>query len=352
LQSLSISKLSPELPKKMATVNTTTIYPSAKFISTDGLGDLQETVATPATKAQLSHNGLTFKAVTAGNDGNLISLEIVGDNNATGLAFTATGNSITLTAETADAIPATEDALTHDGVTYKSAVDGDSGIDVTILESQLADAISFSGSTLTIELDDLVTNKTQGDILALYQGAGTSVTDAVEITVADSLGALATTLTNEPLTGGVDEVPAVTIANYTQGQVSTAFGVAPSGVTDLVTLEVQDANANLSSLLGATNLSGGNELVAGSLEADADYILIKTSDIYGLSADEANDGRKVVWGLVDTATKVFEGLSDAPDNFTMSQGTLTSVANGTALRRNYSIQAFFAVENLDLKSEA
>jgi hypothetical protein len=338
----------------MATVNTTTIYPSAKFISTDGLGDLQETVATPATKAQLSHNGLTFKAVNAGSDGNLISLEIVGDNNATGLAFTATGNSITLTAETADAVPATEDALTHDGVTYRSAIDGDSGIQVTIRESQVADAISYDDVALelTIDLDDVVTNKTQGDVETLYASAPASVTDHVVISVADALGALATTLTQEPLIGGTDEVPAVTIANYTQGQVSTAFGVAPAGVTTLVTLEVQDANANLSSLLGATNLSGGNELVAGSLEADADYILIKTSDIYGLSADEANDGRKVVWGLVDTATKVFEGLSDAPDNFTMSQGTLTSVANGTALRRNYSIQAFFAVENLDLKSEA
>jgi hypothetical protein len=336
----------------MATVNTTTVYPSAKFISTDSLGDLQETVATPATKASLTHNGLIFQAVTAGSDGNLISLEIVGDNNATGLAFSGVGNAITLTAETADAIPATEDSLTHDGVTYKSAVDGDSGIDVTILESQLADAISFSGSTLTIELDDLVTNKTQGDILALYQGAGTSVTDAVEITVADSLGSLATTLTNEPLVGGVNGVPAVTIANYTQGQVLTAFGTAPVEVSDLVTLSVQDSNANLSSLLSTTNFSGGAELVPGSLDASSDYVLIKTDDIHGLASDETNDGRKVVWGLIHQATGVFEGLSDAPDNFTMSKGTPTSVNNGTALRQNYSIQAFYAVENLDLKAEA
>lgn len=351
----------------MATVNTTAIFPSARFISTDSLGDLQETLGAIATKAQLSHNGLVFQAVTAGEAGNSITLEIVGSNSAEGLEFTGTGNSITATFATSDGVPGTPevpaeaDELIHDGVTYSAVVAGaNSGLLVTINESQAADAISYDSGTktLTIDLDDLVTNKTQGDIQTLFTGAGSSVTDVFALSFADPLANLATTLTNEPLTGGVDyvaevpSIPAVTIASYTQGQFATAFSSAPSAVTDLITLSVTDENAFMSSALAVTSFAGGAEQQGGSLDGNSDYILIKREDLYDLAADEVNDGRKVVWGFVHNATNAFLALSDPPTNFVMSKGNPIAIENGSALRQTYSIAAIYGVSGLDLRAES
>jgi hypothetical protein len=101
------------------------------------------------------------------------------------------------------------DELIHDGVTYTAVTTGEnSGLLVTINESQTSDSISYDTGTLTlqIDLDDLVTNKTQGDIQTLFQAAGASVTDVFNISFSDQLASLATVLSNEPLTGGTKSV--------------------------------------------------------------------------------------------------------------------------------------------------
>jgi hypothetical protein len=349
----------------MATINTTAIFPSAKFLETDALGDLQEVSGANATTANLTHDGLTFTSEATGVEGNLISVEIVGSNDATGLAFSLDGSKITLTAETADLIPATPDtpatadALTSDGVTYTAVNAGaNSGLEVTINESQVADAISVTGSVLTIDLDDVIGNKTQGDISTLFASAPQSVTDVFDIAVADATGALSILLTNEALTGGTDlipgdaEVPAVTIANYTQGQVLTAFGSAGADITGLVDLAVANSATNLVSLLSETNLSGGSDSSSGDLEPNETYLCIKQSELHDLTQDETSDGRKLVWGIVHKASQVFDGLAEQPANFTISRGVPTSIDGGSALRQTYTIRATYQIANLDLKSEA
>jgi len=135
----------------MSTVNTTGIFPSTKFISTNSLGDLQEVVG----QAE---------------------------------------------------VPNIDDTLVHDGVTYSAT--GDSGISVTITENASADSIAYNSTSkiLTIELQSGVSSRTQSEIEALYSGAGIDVTDAVQIAVASGASNLSSTLTAEPLTGGQDYV--------------------------------------------------------------------------------------------------------------------------------------------------
>jgi hypothetical protein len=343
----------------MATLNTTAIFPSAKFIATDALGDLQEVVGANAVQANLTHDGLTFTAQATGEEGNLISVEILGDNNASGLSFALADQKITLTAETADevpSVPATADSLTSDGVTYTAVVAGaNSGLDVTINESQASDAISVSGTSLVIDLDDVIGNKTQGDIETLFANAPTSVTDVFDISVADALGALSILLTNEALSGGSDEVPsvpAVTIANYTQGQVLTAFGSASQDIQDLVSLTIANTNSNLVSLLAETSLANGADSSAGDLEGNETYLCIKQSDLHDLTADEINDGRKLLWGIINKASDVYDQLTDAPDNFVVSRGLKSLVQNSQDMRQTFTIQATYTIGSVDLKAEA
>lgn len=349
----------------MATINTTAIFPSAKFLATDSLGDLQEVSGANATLANLTHDGLTFSAETTGVEGNLISVEIVGDNNATGLAFSLADSKITLTAETADEVPAvpevpaTADSLTSDGVTYTAVTAGaSSGLDVTINESQASDAISVSGSTLVIDLDDLIGNKTQGDIATLFASAPQSVTDLFNISITDSLSALSILLTAEALTGGTDlvaevpAIPAVTVANYTQGQVLTAFGGAGADITNIVDLAVANSSANLVSLLSETNLSGGSDSSSGDLEPNETYLCIKQSELHDLSADEVNDGRKLIWGIVNKASDVFASLTDAPENLTITRSNKSLVNSQSNLRQTFTIVATYQIGSVDLKGEA
>lgn len=227
----------------MATVNASTIFPSIKFISTDGLGDLQETVGTTAVAASRTIDGLSFTAVTAGADGNNITIELLEGQSVTGVVFSAVGDAITISTE---------------------------------------------------------------------------------------LGA----------------------STYTQGDVETAFASAPTEVTDLVTLSVANAGANLVGTFSAANLQNGADATSGELDPDSEYVMIKKSDYYDLEAGEENDGRKLIWGTVHRASEVFAGLSDPPENFTISRSNPTAIQNGTALRQTYTITAVYAVEGLDLKAEA
>jgi len=107
------------------------------------------------------------------------------------------------------------DELIHDGVTYTAVTAGEnSGLLVTINESQASDSISYDTGTLTlqIDLDDLVTNKTQGDIQTLFQGGGASVTDVFTLSFSDPLASLATVLSNEALIGGITNSVSIRLA--------------------------------------------------------------------------------------------------------------------------------------------
>jgi len=137
----------------MATVNASTIFPSIKFISTDGLGDLGETVGSSAVAASRTIDGLTFTAVTAGAAGNSITIELIegqSANGVVGVEISAVGNAITIATE-------------------------------------------LGASTYT-----------QGDVENAYLAASTDVTDLITLSVANSATALIGTFTSANLQTGAD----------------------------------------------------------------------------------------------------------------------------------------------------
>lgn len=339
----------------MATVNSNAIFPSVKFISTDGSGDLQEVVAEPAVSAKKIHDGVTYTAVASGADGNDVSIEIVEDNNASGLVFSAIESAVTLTAESADAVSA---SLTQEGVTYSADTGGVAGNSITleIKQGQSGAGVtgiefSISGTDIVMSAELALENYTQGDVVTALNSAPQAVQDLINASAENSGTSLtnAGTLSATNLSGGVD---AVTIASYTQGDVQTAFAGADSSVTDVISVSTENASSSLVSTLVAENLSGGTDEVASDLEADAKYVMIKQSDLHDLDDTEVGDGRKLVWGFVHKASEVFAGLSDPPENFTVTKGALQPINQNTAIRQSYTVQATYDISPLDLKAEA
>ena len=136
----------------MPTIATTAIFPSARYITTDGLGDLQESAPVPAVASTLTFDGLTFTAATAG---------LAGDN-------------ITITLSELQPV---------------------TGVDVSV-----------SGDDITIATENAATTYTQGDVETAYNLV-TAATDLASITVANAGTALSATQTQTSLSGGADEVP-------------------------------------------------------------------------------------------------------------------------------------------------
>lgn len=345
----------------MATVNTTTLFPSAKFITTSATGELGEVNSSPETAGSISHDGITLTLNATGVQSPVPSLTIVEDASASGLEFEISGSDITLKAQTVSGTPsqpATKDSLSLDGITYDSEVLGDTGLLLTIRESQGADGIAYDATskTITIDLDDIVGNKTQGDIATIYAVAGSAIKDLIDITISNPATNLtvASVVTGEAFIGGNDEVPevpATNIASYTQSQVQTAFSSADASLASLVTLSITDSGASLASVLSRTEFNGDASVTA-DLDANADYILIKRTDLHDLSNTEQNDGRKFLWGILHQSESILNALGSKPENFTLSKGNPTSVNSGSALRQTYTANATYGIANLDLKDEA
>lgn len=345
----------------MATVNTSTLFPSAKFITTSATGELGEVNSSPETSGSITHDGFTLTLNASGVQSPVPSLTVVEDATATGLEFEISGSDITLKAQTiasTPAVSATKDSLSLDGITYDSEVLGDTGLKLTFVESGASDGIAYNSTTkvITITLDDTVLNKTQGDISNIYAVAGGAIKDLIDITITNPATSLtsASQVTDEDFTGGNDEVPevpATTIASYTQSQVETAFAGADASLQALCTLSIADGGANLSSVKSRTEFNGA-DAVNADLDANADYILIKRTDLHDLSVTEQNDGRKFLWGILHQAESILNALSSKPENFTLAKGNPTSVNSGTALRQTYTANATYGIANLDLKDEA
>jgi hypothetical protein len=230
----------------MATINSSAIFPSIKFISTDALGDVQEVVGSPAVSSFATIDGLTFTAVDAGVDGDNITIELIegqASNGVVGVEFSVSGEAITIATE---------------------------------------------------------------------NGAIT----------------------------------------YSQGDVENAFASAPTGVSDLVGLSVASSGATLIGTFSATNLANGQEESAGDLDASSDYILIKQSDLYDFETGEENDGRKLLFGIMERASEVYGNLTDPPENLTLVRSAKSLINNGTLVRQTYTLTAQMVMGGLDLAEEA
>jgi hypothetical protein len=139
-------------------ITTNQIFPSARYVTTDGLGDLQETTSVPAVASSLTFDGLTFTAVTAGDAGDLISVEL----------------------------------LELQAVT---------GVEVSVV-----------GTDITISTENAASTYTQGDVETAYDLV-TDATDLADISVANAGGSLTSTQVQTNLSGGADEIAGTLSAN-------------------------------------------------------------------------------------------------------------------------------------------
>lgn len=228
----------------MATINSSAIFPSIKYLSTDADGDLDELVGDAGQASEITIDGIKYTAVNAGVAGDSITIELSEGQAVTGVEVSASGNAVTIATE---------------------------------------------------------------------------------------LGA----------------------SNYTLQDIADAFGVADSSVTDLVGASITGvATDSISGTYSATNLANGQDPTAPELDPNSDYVVIKRTDIKGFEQSEEQDGRKLIWGILDTASDVYETLTDSPEKLTISRGSKSVVNNGTNLRQQYTIQATYALVGLDLASEA
>lgn len=131
-------------------------------------------------------------------------------------------------------VPATSDSLTHDGVTYTAVTPGaNSGITITILDEQASDEITAVGNDVTVSLDGAVTTKTQQDILDAFNAGPAAVTSLITIAVADTAASLATTISSVALESGSNLIPAVAaVAGSTPGDENSVIALGNGFVSN------------------------------------------------------------------------------------------------------------------------
>lgn len=346
----------------MANITTNTLFPSAKFISTDALGDLQEAVGANAVKAKYIYNGITAEAVTAGDAGNDIAIEysFIDDASATAKSVAwsliagvntceITYNSQGIFAELVD----------DSGLTFTAQNAGVSGnnISVELIDNQSGNGVVGVEFSTPVNSDSIVISTelaldqyTQGDIVNALASATQSIQDHISVTASDSLAQLGASdvFGATSLTGGVDAVPASSVV---QSDITNAFASAPVEITDAIVVTNETPSASFATPLSHTNLAGGADEVAGQLDPLSDYVLIKQSDIYDLEASETNDARKMLWGIVHNASEVWAQQATQPDSLQISRSAVSSTDGGLALKQTYTITAKYAISGLDLKAE-
>ena len=232
----------------MADIAVNSVFPTAKFISTDANGDIQEITSVDAVASSADIDGLTFTAKNVGASGNSLSVEIIDGVGSGGIAYSNNGDAFTISLE-----------LTADNYTLSS----------------IKTDISNNAPQIFLDTFDVS-----------YTLSGTSSN------------------------------------NLTSGGVS------------------------------ATNLSGGSDAVTPDLTPSKSYLLISTDDIadYDGVAEES-DGRKVFYGLLETATSNISSLADKPENLVVNRGNLILLSD-QKLRRSYSITATLDILDSDLSAES
>ena len=232
----------------MADIGLNSVFPSAKFLTTDNKGDIQEIISVDAVSAFKDIDGLTFTAKVGGTSGNSITVEIIDNIGSGGIAYSNTGDAFTISLE------------------------------------EVADQYSLGGLK-----NDIASNGSQ------------AFTDTFEVTYTTS---------------------------GTSADKLTAGGVS------------------------ATNLESGEDAILPELETNKDYLVISTDDIADYDgASEQTDGRKVFYGLLETATANIDAIADKPQNLIINRGNLILLSD-SKMRRSYSVVATLDILDSDLSAES
>ena len=333
----------------MADISVNQVFPSAKFISTNNKGDLQEVVGADATTASGSLQGISVESVATGSASNGITFSIT--ENGSSDEVSISGQDVTLTLSSSASLylldqanPAVTATASIQGIEIEADASGSAGNGITfeILESNaVGNTITASGNTITLDLELSATSYQISDIQTIISGAGTDVTDLVDITFSGSSSDSLTGVGSVITVNGRDEVASV----------SSILSSAGTAVTDVVGFTITGNASDALTGAGSVTLADATDAVTADLEADKKYLLISTDDIFDFEAGEDTDGRKCFYGLLETASNSISNLANKPSNLLINRGNLVLVSD-TQMRRSYQITTTLDILDSDLSPES
>jgi hypothetical protein len=150
----------------------------------------------------------------------------------------------------------------------------------------------------------------------------------------------------------------------TNGNLQTAnnvavsfFNNAPQEVKDLINITtlggLQDSATLSSHTHAQANLeNGADEQTTSDLDGSSTYLLIKTDEIADLQVSEQADGRKVLFGLLETASTNFGNLADPSQYLKVSVSNPIYNSATNTIYKTYLTECTLSFSGLDLKNES
>ena len=139
-------------------------------------------------------------------------------------------------------------------------------------------------------------------------------------------------------------------------QIATSFNDnASQDIKDLISITILGGQTStiITSLSHAqTSLTGGEDAITNQdLDGSSNYLLIKTDDISDLDVSEENDGRKLIYGLIDKASSNFANLNDQSSNLKISTSNPVFNSASNTIFKSYLTECTLSFNGLDLKDE-
>lgn len=244
----------------MANIAVSAVFPSAKFIQTDSKGDLQEVVGSDATSSSATYQGISIESVDTGTSANGITFRITestGSPDAISESSNVVSLDLENLASLYyldQANPAVKASGSGLDLSVEAITAGEAGnnISVEINDQQSSDGISVSGNVVEITLTGYSYNRTLNDISTIISGAGASVTALVSLSVTGSLSDPASSGVIN-LSGGRDEIQS--ISDIISGAGTDVTDLVTITITGSASDPLTGAGAR--TLSGATDATAG-----------------------------------------------------------------------------------------------
>lgn len=361
----------------MPKANTSDVYPSLVNLTTGPTGDLLEVTGAPALSASLelysgTSGAVQIESVAKSADANNIKIEIVENNGGTDHAeYDADTNTVSVLFR--------DNFIANFGGSYDSAI-YNTGITLTAVQlGDLAQTLQFTvlDNVAGATQDEVKVNASDGDVTVCLQNDISTYTNAdiwdlltntvyAWVSTDGSAGTIQEVMTPSQNASYVGTDVAVNNALTLQGGVDPSGQVPAEGTAKITSLINDTAetsaivvatggDTSLPVAVAPTNLSGGQDLINSDLDFNSEYVCIKRSEIHDLEADEMNDARKILWGMLETYTQFILGQNaeQQPENFLVARGAPALLQDnaGLRIRQTYTINAFYGVSDFDLEDE-
>lgn len=250
-------------------VATSEVFPSAKFISTNAVGELQDVESVPATKASGNLDGIVFESKTAGIAGNSTSVEILQDTSGA-IVYGVSGQAIQVTLGGSAQVAGSKASGSIEGLNFEAASEGVAGnsTNVQILQDSSGSiAYAVNGSNVEIKLGgDLGSNAVAASLVYSTDVTFSAVTAGA---AGNSLSVQVTANTGNPdqysMTGDELHIQLQNAATATTVQdfVDNFNNNAGSSITSIITAAVTGLGTNnlAAGGIAKTSLSGGADAV-------------------------------------------------------------------------------------------